>query len=56
MDHVWRVGVAHYALQDEANILVDSVRLLTYSQPTSTNRLSIISIISITISSVSGCP
>ena len=39
--------MAHYALQVGANILVDSVRPLTYSQPTSTNRLSIILIISI---------
>ena len=56
MYHGWRVEVAHYALQVGANILVESVRPLTYSQPTSTNRLSIILIISITISLVSGCP
>ena len=33
------VGVAHYALQVRDNILVDSVRPLTYSQPAATNRL-----------------
>ena len=32
------VGVVHYALQVRDNILVDSVRPLTYSQPAATNR------------------
>ena len=33
------LATAHYALQVRANILVDSVRPLTYSQPAATNRL-----------------
>ena len=47
MYHGWGWLTINYALQVGANILMESVRPLTYSQPTSTNRLSIILIISI---------